>query len=228
MTETPKFNKELAWVTGGSKGIGFSIVEQFKENYRNVVSLNSEIFNLGDKDKRRSWLASQTEIPGTLVLNAGVNSPNSFEAQSEEQFQEILEVNLLANRDLLLSVLPTMKTNQFGRIVFISSLYSTRARVGRSAYSISKAGLEALARSIAIEYAKYGVLVNVVAPGFVRTNLTEKNNTTEEILKIESGIPLGRLGETSEIASIVSFLASERNTYLTGQTIVVDGGLSIL
>ncbi len=228
MTQTPKFNKELAWVTGGSNGIGFSIVEQFKEKYRNVVSLNSGSFDLGDKNKRRSWLANQTEIPGTLVLNAAVNSPNSFEAQSEEQFQEILEVNLLANRDLLLSVLPSMKTNQFGRIVFISSLYSTRARVGRSAYSISKAGLEALARSIAVEYAKYGVLVNVVAPGFVRTNLTEKNNTTEEILKIESGIPLGRLGETNEIASIVSFLASERNTYLTGQTIVVDGGLSIL
>jgi len=225
--EAPKFRKNLAWVTGGSKGIGLSISELLKKNNQSVLSLNTEIMDLGNRTERKTWLAAQSDMPGILVLNAGVNTPLPFEEQSEEQFQEVIEINLLANRDLLLNVLPMMKKNNFGRIVFISSLYATRAREGRSAYSISKAGLEALARSIAIEYAACGVLVNVVAPGFVRTNLTEKNNSVQDILKIESSIPLGRLADPKEIASVVSYLTSEENTYITGQTILVDGGLSI-
>ncbi len=227
LVEAPKFRKNLAWVTGGSKGIGLAISECLIKNKQSVLGLNTEIMNLGNRKERRTWLATQSDRPGILVLNAGVNTPLPFGEQSEEQFQEILEINLLANRDLLLSVLPEMQKNKFGRIVFISSLYATRAREGRSAYSISKAGLEALARSIAVEYAAHGVLVNVVAPGFVRTSLTEKNNSSQDILKIESSIPLGRLADPEEIASVVSYLTSEQNTYITGQTIFVDGGLSI-
>ena len=106
-------------------------------------------------------------------------------------------------------------------------MYASRAREGRSAYSISKAGLEALARSAALEYSKFGVLVNVVAPGFVLTDLTAKNNTPEEISNLTSQIPLNRLAKPEEIASLVSYLASKKNTYITGQTINVDGGISI-
>ena len=120
-----------------------------------------------------------------------------------------------------------MQKNKWGRIVNISSAYSFLAREGRSAYSSSKAGLDALTRSLAVEYSSDNILVNSVAPGFVDTELTRKNNSKSEIEKICSSIPMRRLASSDEIAKIVFFLSSEENTYITGQTIVADGGFSI-
>ncbi|CAN2168704.1 FabG Dehydrogenases with different specificities (related to short-chain alcohol dehydrogenases) [Candidatus Nanopelagicaceae bacterium] len=166
-------------------------------------------------------------MPAVLVLNAGVNYPRNLTEQSDAEFEKIIEINLMASREILMKVLPEMQKSEFGRVVIVSSLYASRAREGRSAYSISKAGLEALARSAALEYSKFGVLVNIVAPGFVLTDLTTKNNTLEEISNLTSQIPLNRLAKPEEIASLVSYLASKKNTYITGQTINVDGGISI-
>lgn len=227
MSPTKIFDKKFAWVTGASKGIGLAISEELSLEGVSVSRLSSKDFNLGDQNARRKWLKEQHKLPGILVLNAGVNYPNNFEQQTDEVFQNILEVNLFANRDMLLEVLPEMKKNKFGKIVIISSLYAARAREGRSAYSISKAGLEALSRSIASEYAKDGILVNIVAPGFVQTELTEKNNSKNEIKDLETRIPLNRLAQPMEIAKASVFLLSEKNTYITGQTLYVDGGLSI-
>lgn len=227
LSPTRDFDAKYAWITGGSRGIGRAITTELLAEGFLVSPFSSEDFNLGDQQARRSWLNSRQKLPGILVLNAGVNQPENFEFQADVAFQNTLEINLLANRDILQAVLPEMKRNKFGRIVVISSLYATRVREGRSAYSISKAALEALARSVAIEYADLGVLINVVAPGFVRTDLTEKNNSPAQIRYIESQIPLNRLAQPEEVAKVVSFLLSEKNTYMTGQTIYVDGGLSI-
>lgn len=227
MARTREFDAKYAWITGGSRGIGRAITAELLAEGFSVSPFSSEDLNLSDQQARRSWLNSREKFPGILVLNAGVNQPESFELQADVAFQNTLEVNLLANRDILKEVLPEMKRNKFGRIVVISSLYATKVREGRSAYSISKAALEALARSIAIEYADSGVMINVVAPGFVRTSLTEKNNSPAQILDIKSQIPLNRLAQPEEVARVVTFLLSEKNTYMTGQTINVDGGLSI-
>lgn len=227
MSSITIFDKKLAWVTGATKGIGSAISEELTSEGLSVTRLCSKDFDLGDQIARRKWLNEQQRSPGILVLNAGVNYPSEFEQQKEETFQNILEINLFANRDILLDVLPEMRRNKFGKIVIISSLYATRAREGRSAYSTSKAGLEALARSVSVEYAKDGILINTIAPGFVQTELTEKNNTKDEIRSLEARIPLNRLAQPMEIAKISAFLLSEKNTYMTGQTLIVDGGLSI-
>jgi 3-oxoacyl-[acyl-carrier protein] reductase len=221
------FDQKFAWVTGGSRGIGLAVSNELNSEGLSVLRLDSTDFDLSDQIARREWLSNQKKIPGVLVLNAGVNYPDIIEHQSDENFQRILETNLFANRDILLRVLPEMKKNKFGKIIIVSSLYATRVREGRSAYSTSKAGLEAFARSVAIEYAKDCILINIVAPGFVQTDLTEKNNTKDEILDLKARIPLNRLALPAEIAKVVSFMLSEKNTYMTGQTIYVDGGLSI-
>lgn len=214
-------------MTGASRGIGLAIANELAGLGYEVLRLDSSIMDLGDKSERTRWLESQERVPAVLVLNAGVNYPRNLTEQPDAEFEKIIEINLLASREILMTVLPEMQRNDFGRVVIVSSLYASRAREGRSAYSISKAGLEALARSAALEYSKFGVLVNIVAPGFVLTDLTAKNNTPEEISNLTSQIPLNRLAKPKEIASLVSYLASKKNTYITGQTINVDGGISI-
>jgi 3-oxoacyl-[acyl-carrier protein] reductase len=115
-----------------------------------------------------------------------------------------------------------------GRILNIASLFSFLSKAGRASYTSSKSGLLGLTRTAAIEWAPYNVMVNCLSPGFVNTELTRKNNTDEKIKEISSLIPAGRMAEPSEIAKTAAFLVSQENSYLTGQNIVVDGGISIL
>lgn len=222
------FDPKLVWLTGGSRGIGSAIKQELEDDQLEVVSLSSSDFDLGDYKDRHEWLSSQTVMPGILILNAGINEPEDFLIQKDETFDVVLEINLFANRDILRTVLPSMQLNKYGKIVAVSSLYASRARNGRSAYSASKAGLEALIRSVAIEFGKDGIVANSIAPGFVDTDLTRKNNSNAKIKEIEEKIPLGRLAEPREIASLVKYLISNENSYLTGQTIFIDGGVSLI
>lgn len=227
MFEKDQFVRNLAWITGGARGIGAAVSRELRLANLEILELDSGVFDLGDRGQRTSWLNSQTRIPGVLILNAGINLPANFQEQSDEDFLRILEVNLMSNREILLKVLPTMADNGFGRVVFMSSLYSNKVRQGRSSYSISKAGADALMRSVAMEYAHSGILANAVAPGFINTDLTYRNNSESEIKKIIERIPMKRFAESSEVGKVVAFLASESNSYITGQTLNVDGGMSI-
>lgn len=218
----------LAWVTGGSRGIGEAICTQLSNDGFRVKALSRSDFDIGQDRSRTKFLTSSTDFPSILILNAGVNNPSSVEEQPMSEFESIFETNFNGNIEILRSVLPEMKKYRFGKIVAISSLYATRAREGRSAYSSSKAALEAYIRSIAVEYAPYGVMANIVAPGFVDTELTRKNNSLEQIENLVSKIPMSRLATPNEIANVVSFLVSSKNSYMTGQTIYVDGGVSVI
>jgi 3-oxoacyl-[acyl-carrier protein] reductase len=110
----------------------------------------------------------------------------------------------------------------------VSSIWSLVGKTGRASYAMSKAGINGMTRSTAVELAPFGILVNAVAPGYVLTDLTRQNNSEAELREICKGIPLQRLAEPAEIADVVAFLSSDRNSYITGQTIVVDGGYTCL
>jgi 3-oxoacyl-[acyl-carrier protein] reductase len=116
----------------------------------------------------------------------------------------------------------------YGRVLNISSIWGVVAKAGRVTYSMSKTGIIGMTRTLAVELAPHGVLVNALAPGYVSTELTRQNNTPAEIDAISRTIPLGRLADPSEIAEVAAFLVSERNTYITGQLILADGGYACL
>ncbi|MDD3014807.1 MAG: SDR family NAD(P)-dependent oxidoreductase, partial [Candidatus Gastranaerophilales bacterium] len=163
-----------------------------------------------------------------LVNNAGINPLSAIEKIEETVFNEILHVNLVSPVLIMKYLIPKMKEQKFGRIVNISSIWSKLSKPERLMYSATKSGIDGVTRSAAVELAKYNILVNSVAPGFVNTELTKQNNSAEDISKLSELIPIGRLAEPNEIAELVYFLCSDKNTYLTGQTIFADGGFTCI
>jgi 3-oxoacyl-[acyl-carrier protein] reductase len=171
-----------------------------------------------------AYLAGLDEAVDILVLNAGINNPQPLQELSTENWSSTQQVNVSSNILLLQGLLPRMAAAGYGRVVAVSSIYAHRARVGRVAYSASKAAIEEVVRSVAVEYGAFGVLANCVAPGFVLTDLTCQNNDAKQLLALAARIPIGRLAEPEEIAVFISWLASAENSYITGQSIAIDGG----
>ncbi len=222
-------NGELsALVTGGTRGIGLGIADALRANDWKVIATGRSDFDLEKKESVASWLNSNSDLnPYLLVCNAGINLPKRIEAQSEEEFLRINQANYFSNVLLIKSIIPRMVKNGEGRVVFISSAYALKSKEGRSAYSASKAAMEAFIRTCAIEYSKQNILFNSIAPGFIETDLTLANNNPTQIKELTERIPVGRLGHAIEIAELVEFLGSPSNTYITGQTINIDGGFSL-
>jgi len=163
-----------------------------------------------------------------LVYSAGINFPKPFTEISEDDLMKTIHVNSLSFFKVMQAASPILKSDD-GRVVAISSIYGSISRTGRAAYSMSKAALEGVVRSLAVEFAAENILVNAVSPGFVQTRLTEQNNTKTQIAELVSQVPLGRLASCAEVAKLVDFLIDkDRNTYLTGQNIIIDGGFSIV
>jgi NAD(P)-dependent dehydrogenase (short-subunit alcohol dehydrogenase family) len=173
-----------------------------------------------------AWLARLDRRVDILVNNAGVNRLGSSAEITGAEFAALLQVNLIAPLRLIAAIADRMKQQSYGRIVNIGSIWGSVSRERRVAYSASKAGLMGLTRALAIELAPWNILVNLVAPGYVDTDLTRQNNSPAEIQAIEQTIPLRRLAKPEEIAECVAFLCSERNTYVTGQALTVDGGFT--
>ena len=212
-------------LTGGSRGIGAAISNKLKAGGWSVEAPPRQELDLEQSSSVDSFLERRGNWDG-LVLNAGVNEPENFQNISDDSWQRTFTVNVESAFRLLRTIVPGMAGRGFGRIVVLSSLYSIRAREGRAAYSASKASLEALVRSITVEFAGRGVIANGVAPGFVNTELTRNNNSPEAISNLLSRVPVGRLAEPSEIADAVFFLMRPNNEYVSGQVLVVDGGWS--
>jgi 3-oxoacyl-[acyl-carrier protein] reductase len=162
------------------------------------------------------------------VNNAGINQIAPLGELDLTNVTNTLQVNLLAAFQLAQFLSKGMQQRKYGRIVNISSLWGIVTRAGRTSYAMSKTAINGMTRSMAVELAPFNVLVNAVAPGYVLTDLTRQNNSLEEIEKIAQTIPMKRLASPEEIANLVAFLCSEKNTYLTGQTIIADGGYSCL
>jgi len=163
-----------------------------------------------------------------LVNDAGVNRLAGLVETDDDLLRDTLEVNLIAPLRLARALLPAMAERGWGRVVNVTSVWTVVARERRLPYIVSKTGLNGLTRAMAVEFGSRGVLVNAVAPGFVMTEMTTRNNTPEQLQVIAKGVPLRRLAEPDEIAELVAFLASSRNSFMTGQVLVCDGGYSVV
>jgi len=217
-----------ALVTGASRGIGAAIAAQLVTDGYEVITPTRSEMDLASFASIEAYVASITKPVDILVNNVGVNYISLLDELKLTYVQDMLQINLLAALRLIQALTSNMRKNHYGRIVNISSVWSIVGRPGRTGYAMSKAALNSMTRTIAVELAGDNVLINAVAPGYVLTDLTRQNNSSTELEQISKLIPAQRLAEPSEIAQLVAFLCSEKNTYLTGQTIVIDGGYTCL
>jgi NAD(P)-dependent dehydrogenase (short-subunit alcohol dehydrogenase family) len=221
------FMQKLALITGASRGIGAAIRTELERRGCRVVTPSRAELDLGKPDSIDAYIKSQGHLAvDILVNNAGINVLNPITAIDAVTWQAMLQTNLTAALRLTQAFAPGMASRSWGRILSVSSILGVVTREQRAAYSMTKAALNALTRSAAVEFGPAGVLVNALAPGYVNTDLTRQNNTPAMLTAIQSTIPLRRLGQPEELAQIAAFLVSGENTYLTGQTIIADGGFT--
>jgi NAD(P)-dependent dehydrogenase (short-subunit alcohol dehydrogenase family) len=216
----------VALITGAARGIGKAIATLFLEQGAQILTPARQDLDLSHNDSIDKYLSGISCPIDILINNAGINILAAADKFSDTEMAEMLQVNLVAPMRLLRALSPEMAQRGYGRIVNISSIWSGVSKSHRFLYSTTKAGVNGMTRALAVEFASAGVLVNAVAPGFVNTELTRQNNSGEALSQISASIPAGRLAEPKEIAEVVAFLCSERNSYLTGQTIFVDGGFT--
>ena len=217
--------QRTALVTGGSRGIGEASVRRFREEGIRVIAPTRQELDLASHESVRDYLRkNNTSEVDILVNNAAENIVHCIPDISLEDWQRILTVNLTSAFLLIQAMAAHMTKKKWGRIVNVSSCYSFLSREGRAAYSASKGGLDSLTRTAALEYGPHNILVNSVCPGFALTDLTRRNNTQAQMAALAEQTALKRLAEPREIVEVIHFLCSERNTYITGQAIIIDGG----
>ena len=238
-------NKNIL-VTGAAGGIGRAIVQSFdgKGNKILLTGTNNEklkflsnslksisdfaICDLSDikniekiTDKIKSFFDSKVDI---LINNAGITRDNIAMRMKEDQWLDVINVNLNSTFFLTKDVLKFMLKNRYGRIINISSIVGSSGNLGQSNYAASKAGVEGMTRSIALEVASRGITANCIAPGFIKTDMTKKLLESNEERLLEN-IPIKRIGIPADISSLTAFLSSDNASYITGQTFHVNGGM---
>lgn len=219
---------DFAFLTGGSRGIGRAVRQRLVAQGLQVVAPTRSELDLSDESSVLDYL-NELPVqfqPKVIVLSAAENRPQTISKLTVEQWRRTLEVNLSANFILLQHFCRQARDQAGCKIVALSSAYSARSRQGRTAYAASKAGLVSLIRSVAVEYAEFGILANCVSPGIVDTDLTRANNSSAQIDELAQRIPKKRLATVDEVSRLVSFLVSDQNTYITGQDVLIDGGFT--
>ena len=231
---------KIVLVTGASRGIGLEVAKLFsKEGYK-VIGTSRGDFNLGDLIGDSSAMSVQLDLmskesindlfevlkskdmlPSVLINNAGITKDQLFLRMKDKDWDEVIETNLNGLFRVTKALIKPMVKNKFGRVINISSVAGLMGNTGQVNYSSSKSAMVGFSRSLAKELGSRNITVNSIAPGFIQTDMTE-NLISEDLLK---KIPLQRVGNVDDVASIVNFLASEESNYITGQTLVVDGGL---
>ena len=233
--------KGNVFVSGASRGIGKNIATYFAKNNYKVVGTSRNDFNVEEGVKNFipikldvtsrddikncfNHLKSEGLLPNILINNAGITSDQIFLRMKDDDWDNVIETNLTGTYNLTKAFIKNMVTNQHGRIINISSVSGLMGNAGQVNYSSSKAALNGFTKSLAKEVGSRNITVNCVAPGFIDTDMTSflDLDSKNEIIKT---IPLGRFGNVSDISEIVMFLASDNASYITGQTISVDGGL---
>jgi 3-oxoacyl-[acyl-carrier protein] reductase len=216
-------------ITGHSRGIGAKLYKGYSEAGSNVIGISKGNVDLSSANQVQDWLDKNSEnIPDIIVMNAGINEVVPFSELNDKQLNKVLNTNFNSHLNIARYFLPRMMERKFGRFLFVSSAYAEKSKYGRFAYSLSKNSLETLSKYIALEYSEFGIMSNVIRPGFVNTELTTNNNSKKQISDIVERIPLARLAEPSELLDICLLLTSPKNTYITGQIINIDGGVSLV
>ena len=240
---------KVACITGATRGIGkqiaitlakngYDIVVNYKTENDDLIETKKEIESQnvkclalqGDVSKFEDCESIAKEIIDkfgkidVLVNNAGITKDMLLMRMKEEDFKQVIDVNLMGTFNMTKSVIGYMMKARTGRIINLSSVVGIVGNAGQTNYSASKAGIIGFTKSLAKEVASRNILVNAIAPGFIETNMTEvlKEEVKEEIAK---SIPLKRMGKVEDVANLVKFLSSEESSYITGQVIHVDGGM---
>ena len=231
-------------VTGASGGIGNSIIEKLYENGANILATGTKIeklnelknkfnkikilkFDISKSDKIEEFIDNASRELGGLdciINNAGITQDNLAIRMSLEEWKKVIDINLTSTFLMSKFAIKKMLKNKKGKIVNITSVVGHTGNLGQANYTASKAGIVAMSKSFAIEYAKKNININCISPGFIKTAMTDKiDEKFKEV--IISKIPSARLGEPDDIANAVLFLTSNLSNYINGETLHVNGGM---
>ena len=243
-------DNKVALITGGSRGIGEKIAERFAQaGYNLIINYVSNIENVEELEAKIKGNANieilfiQSDVTSfescenmvneaikkfghidVLVNNAGITKDTLLMRMKEEDFDKVINVNLKGTYNVTKNVIPYMMKQKYGKIINISSVVGVSGNAGQANYAASKAGIIGFTKSVAKELASRNILANCVAPGFIKTDMTDVLSDSV-IESINSQIPLKKMGTAEEVANAVYFLGNEENTYITGQVLNVDGGM---
>ncbi len=234
---------KIVLVTGASRGIGLEAAKHFSREGYKVIGTSRGDFNLGDLIGDESAISAQLDLmskesiqnlfadlksedllPSVLVNNAGITKDQLFLRMKDEDWDDVIETNLNGLFRVTKAFIKPMIKNKFGRIINISSVAGLMGNSGQVNYSSSKSAIVGFSRSLAKELGSRNITSNVVAPGFIETDMTTFLNDDEKV-EVSKNIPMRRFGTVQDVAKCIAFLASDEANYITGQTISVDGGL---
>ena len=238
------FKNKKILITGATGGIGRYLVKKFLSLDGNVIAtgtnekklenlknefpnINAIQFDLSNHSEIESFVDNAfSKLNGidVLVNNAGITKDNLSLRMKNEDWQKVIDINLSSTFYLCKSVIKKMLKNKSGKIVNITSIVGHTGNIGQSNYAASKAGMIAMSKSLALEYAKKNIFINCVSPGFIKTNMTDKISEEYKNILI-SKIPMSRLGSGEDVSNTVAFLCSDMSSYITGETIHVNGGM---
>lgn len=219
-------NKKTVFITGAARGIGKAIYQKLKSEKYKIIAPTRDELDLSDNTSMYRYIEAHKDLKiDILINNAGINFPTWIDELTDENINQHTQINLISPIKLITAFVPHMKKNKWGRIINISSIFGIVARGKQMMYSATKHAINGVTKALALELGPYNILVNSVCPGFTNTDLV-KRNTPEKNALITKDIPLGRFAEPKEIAELVSFLISDKNTYINGQCLVIDGGFT--